>query len=270
MALLVAGRAVCGSAAARLANMGSVDDPASCRQLCMRTNAPSRDGRKPHEARRRTGPDPSEAGHDPGGARETSPGSWPGPSCDSSPLRGPIASPMGWTVTPPAGHRPTEARRLPGRCDRQTGARRRAVRLVAAAGVSGHRQSPPAPAVGGCGRPESRRSAGRRLGRLTRWLASCRLRSARRMIAHARVVGRRGWLSLYNSTTTLAPRMAYCSSRRTHRYNSAADHSRAGSTPGLSATETGSRSAWPAARCAGGRPWGCGRHVQPVAGEGLA
>jgi hypothetical protein len=110
MALLVAGRAVCGSAAARLANMGSVDDPASCRQLCMRTNAPSRDGRKPHEARRRTGPDPSEAGHDPGGARETSPGSWPGPSCDSSPLRGPIASPMGWTVTPlPATGQPKPA-----------------------------------------------------------------------------------------------------------------------------------------------------------------
>jgi hypothetical protein len=42
MALLVAGRAVCRFAAARLANMGSVDDPASCRQPCIRT--------KPHPA----------------------------------------------------------------------------------------------------------------------------------------------------------------------------------------------------------------------------
>jgi hypothetical protein len=45
---------------------------------------------------------------------------------------------------------------------------------------------------------------------LRRWA-----RSARRMIAHARVVGRRAWLSLYYSITTLAPRVAYCSSRRT-------------------------------------------------------
>ena len=30
---------------------------------------------------------------------------------------------MGWTVTPPAGHRPTEAGQLPGRCDQQTGER---------------------------------------------------------------------------------------------------------------------------------------------------
>jgi hypothetical protein len=73
------------------------------------------------------------------------------------------------------------------------------------------------------------------------------------MIAHARVVGRRGWLSLYNSTTTLAPKMAYCSSRRIHSYNSAADRSRVGSTPGLSATNTGSRVACSAGRCAGGR-----------------
>src|SRR5215217_5398949 len=61
------------------------------------------------------------------------------------------------------------------------------------------------------------------------------------MIAHARVVGLRAWLSLYSSTTTLAPRVAYCSSRRTHWYSSAGDRGRARRAPGLSATNTGSR-----------------------------
>jgi hypothetical protein len=79
----------------------------------------------------------------------------------------------------------------------------------------------------------SARSAWRRSGRLARWPASRWLRSARRMIAHARVVGLRAWLSLYNSTTTLAPRVAYCSSRRTHSYSSAGDRSRAGRAPGV-------------------------------------
>jgi hypothetical protein len=47
-------------------------------------------------------------------------------------------------------------------------------------------------------------------------LAGRWLRSARRMMAQAREVGWRAWLSLYNSTTTLAPRVTYSSSRRTH------------------------------------------------------
>ena len=156
-----------------------------------------------------------------------SPGSWPGPSCDSRPLRGPIASPMGWPVTPlPATGQPKPASYPAGVTGKQADARL-AVRLVAAGAVSGHRHHLPLPRlvdavdpIGGVG--------GRRLGRLTRWLASRWARSARRMIAHARVVGRRGWLSLCSSTTTLAPRVAYCSSRRTHWYNSAADRSRPG------------------------------------------
>jgi hypothetical protein len=86
------------------------------------------------------------------------------------------------------------------------------------------------------------------------------------------------WLSLYNSATSLAPRMAYCSSRRTHRYNSAADRSRPESTPGLSATNLGSgRHARLPGALAGGpgraladRLGVAGRHAQPVATEGLA
>jgi hypothetical protein len=57
----------------------------------------------------------------------------------------------------------------------------------------------------------------------------------------ARVVGRRAWLSLFSSTTTLAAKVAYCSSRRTHSYSCAGDRSRAGRAPGLRATNTGSR-----------------------------
>ena len=115
-------------------------------------------------------------------------------------------------------------------------------------GVSGHRPPSPAPGVAGIGQVRSARSAWRRSGRLARWPASRWLRSARRMIAHARVVGLRAWLSLYSSTTTLAPRVAYCSSRRTHWYSSAGDRSRAGRAPGLRATNTGSRvgvAGWP-------------------------
>jgi hypothetical protein len=94
----------------------------------------------------------------------------------------------------------------------------------------------------------SARSAVWRSERLARWPASRWARSARRMIAQARVVGLRAWLSLYSSTTTLAPKVAYCSSRRTHWYSSTGDRSRAGSAPGLSATNTGSRAGvagWP-------------------------
>jgi hypothetical protein len=61
-------------------------------------------------------------------------------------------------------------------------------------------------------------------------------------------VGLRAWLSLSSSTTTLAPKVAYCSSRRTHWYSSTGDRSRAGSAPGLSAINTGSRlgmAGWP-------------------------
>jgi hypothetical protein len=54
------------------------------------------------------------------------------------------------------------------------------------------------------------------------------------MIAHARVLGWRAWLSLYSSTTTLASKMAYCSSRRTHWYSSAGGLTRAGRASGLS------------------------------------
>jgi hypothetical protein len=113
------------------------------------------------------------------------------------------------------------------------------------------------------------RSAWRRSGRLARWLVSRRLRSACRMIAQARVVGRRARVSLFNSTTTLAPKMTYSSSRRTHAYSSAAGRSRAGRAPRLSATNT--RSTVGVAghplpdglRVAGG-------HAEAVAGEGLA
>jgi hypothetical protein len=53
----------------------------------------------------------------------------------------------------------------------------------------------------------SARSAWRRSGRLARWPARRWLRSARRMMAQARVVGLRALLSLYSSTTRLAPRV---------------------------------------------------------------
>jgi hypothetical protein len=118
--------------------------------------------------------------------------------------------------------------------------------------VSEHRPPSPAPGLLGSAR-RSARSAWRRSERLVRWSVSRWARSARRMIAHDRVVGRRAWLSLYSSTTTLAPRVAYCSSRRTHACSSAGDRSRAGRAPGLRVTNTGSRAGWPAARCAGGR-----------------
>ena len=107
-----------------------------------------------------------------------------------------------------------------------------------------------------------RRSARCSRSAVRRWA-----RSARRMIAHARVVGWRAWLSLYNSTTTFAPKVAYCSSRRTHSCSSAGDRSRAGRVSGLSAMNTGSRGGvagrpvrwWAAAMARAGGPLrGCG------------
>jgi hypothetical protein len=73
-------------------------------------------------------------------------------------------------------------------------------------------------------------------------------RSARRMIAQARLVGWRARLSLFSSTTTLAPKMAYSSSRRTHWYSSAGGRSRAGRKSGLRAANTrssGGATGWP-------------------------
>jgi hypothetical protein len=98
------------------------------------------------------------------------------------------------------------------------------------------------------------------------------------MIAQARVVGWRAWLSLYSSTTTLAPRVAYCSSRRTHAYSSAGDRSRAGSALGLSAKHR--IQSW-GGRLAGALVGGgdgaladrfrvTGGHAEAVAGEGFA
>src|SRR5215208_5125960 len=68
------------------------------------------------------------------------------------------------------------------------------------------------------------------------------------MMAQARVVGWRARLSLFSSTTTLAPNVAYSSSRRTHWCSSAGDRSRAGRALGLRAMNTGSRvgvAGWP-------------------------
>jgi hypothetical protein len=85
---------------------------------------------------------------------------------------------------------------------------------------------------------------------------------------------------LYSSTTTLAPKMAYSSSRRTHACSSAAGRARAGRAPGLRATNTGSRvgvAGWLAGALVGGGDGplpdrlGVARgHAQAVAGEGLA
>jgi hypothetical protein len=93
------------------------------------------------------------------------------------------------------------------------------------------------------------------------------------------VVGRHTWLSLYSSITTLAPRMAYRFSRRTHWYSSAGNRSRAMRVPGLSATNTGSNpgtAGWPSIALAGvgdgPLPDGlrvAARASQAVAGEGL-
>jgi hypothetical protein len=96
--------------------------------------------------------------------------------------------------------------------------------------------------------------------------------------AQARVVGLRAWLSLFSSTNTSVPRMAYSSSRRTHSCSSAAGRTRAGRAPGLSVTSTESRARWRAARCAGGRRRSpaarrlrvAGRHAQAVGTTGFA
>jgi hypothetical protein len=57
--------------------------------------------------------------------------------------------------------------------------------------------------------------------------------------AQARVVDRRVRLSLLSSTTTLAPKVAYSSSRRTQAANSSAERSLAGSRPRLRAAKVG-------------------------------
>jgi hypothetical protein len=69
-------------------------------------------------------PRSTEPGHDPPETSRASGGSWPGPHCDGSSVPGPLASPVGWPVTPRC-HRPTEARQLPGRGGRHTGRRPR-------------------------------------------------------------------------------------------------------------------------------------------------
>ena len=84
------------------------------------------------------------------------------------------------------------------------------------------------------------RSARRRSLRPWRSLARCWARWPRRMIAQARVAGRRVRLSLLSSTTTLAPKVAYSSSRRTQAANSCSGRSRAGSSRRLSATKAAS------------------------------
>jgi hypothetical protein len=72
-----------------------------------------------------------------------------------------------------------------------------------------------------------------------------------------RVVGRRGRLSLFSSTTTFAPKMAYSSSRRTHWYRSAWDRSRAGRAPGLSATRNRIRAGTLGLRAVARKRLGC-------------
>ena len=76
----------------------SLGDPTRSGQPCMRTKGPSRDRR--NRTRRadeqaeihRTGPRPRR--------RRAPPGSWPGPDCDGSSVPGPLASPVGWAVSP--------------------------------------------------------------------------------------------------------------------------------------------------------------------------
>jgi hypothetical protein len=77
-------------------------------------------------------------------------------------------------------------------------------------------------------RLEGGESAGGRLNLVVLGLLGRLVRSARRMIAQARVVGRRVRLSLFSSTTTLAPNVANSSSSRTHAYSSAAGRCRVG------------------------------------------
>ena len=99
------------------------------------------------------------------------------------------------------------------------------------------------------------------------------------MIAQARVVDWLARLSLFGSSTTFAPKVAYSSSRRTHWYSSAGGRGRAGSACGLRATNTGSSggvAGWPvrwraAAMDSLGDGFGVrGGHAQAVAGKGLA
>jgi hypothetical protein len=96
--------------------------------------------------------------------------------------------------------------------------------------------------------------------------------------------GAGGWLAgvafaVQLDPTTLAPTVAYSSSRRIHWYSSAGDRGRAGRAPGLRAANTGSSvgvAGWPARwRAAAAARWRtasgvAGRHAEAVAGEGLA
>jgi hypothetical protein len=154
-----------------------------------------------------------------------------------------------------------------------------AVGVGRAGGSAGRQQPSPSREVGWGRSGRLARSAWRRSGRLVRWPASRWARSARRMITHARVVGWRAWLSLYSSTTTLAPKAAYCSSRRTHSCSSAGDRSRAGRAPGVERDKhrvqggRGRLAGAPATRGGGALADGlgaAGRHAQAVADERLA
>ena len=109
---------------------------------------------------------------------------------------------------------------------------------------------------------------------------ACKGSSGVRLGSSSCVVGLRAWLSLYSSTTMLAPKMAYCSSRRTHWYSPAGDHSRAGRTQGVERHKHriqgrgGRLAGWPVRwRAASVTRWrrlrvALGR-AEAVAGEGL-
>jgi hypothetical protein len=147
MALLLAARAVCRFCCRTVGEHG----PAwAIRQIAVnRAGAPSP---IPRVAKTALGaptnrPRSQRSGPWPRRRLRAPPGSWPGPSCDSSPLRG--RSPARWVGRcPPAGHRPTEARHLPGRCDQQTGDQ---VGREAEAGEGGPRSGSRARAAGSHG-----------------------------------------------------------------------------------------------------------------------
>jgi hypothetical protein len=104
------------------------------------------------------------------------------------------------------------------------------------------------------------RSAWRRWLRCSRSLLRWWARWARRMIAQARLAGRRVRLSLFCSTTTAAPKVAYSSSRRTQAASSSAERSRAGSSRRFSARKAASSRCGPAGAAGRGgrpRPWCC-------------
>jgi len=153
----------------------------------------------------------------------------PGPSPYSRSVAGPGRE-------TPGKQGPAGAARM-GHSRQSAASNRYDVRPVGQVNASGDR--PPLPAPGGVGTGQG-----------------SRLASARRMIDHARVVGRRAWRSLYSS---------------------AGDRSRAGRGSGLRATNTGSRlgvGGWPvrlAGRGDGPLADGfrvAGGHTEAVAGEG--